>query len=46
MSVVNFKPTEDEIKEVMRLTGMDYLQARRNVQQRMYLQSMLNGNRR
>jgi hypothetical protein len=30
--------TEEQIQRVMRETGMDYLQALRHLQQRMYLQ--------
>lgn len=35
------RPNEAEVQQVMRETGMDYLQAYRHVQQRNYLRSRL-----
>jgi hypothetical protein len=36
------RPSEDEIKKIMAETGMDYLQAYRHVQQRIYLATQKN----
>ncbi len=35
----NIRPTEAQVREVMRLLGFDYLVAYRHVQQRLYLQA-------
>ena len=34
-----YQPTEEQIKQVMNETGMDSLQARRHMEQRLWLQS-------
>ena len=46
MTLALLRPTEEEIKKVMQETGMDYMQAFRHLQGRMYLQKVVMANAR
>ena len=42
MTLALLRPSEEEVQRVMKETGMEYLQAYRHVQQRMFLAKVKN----
>lgn len=41
MTLAMLRPTEEEVRKVMKETGMDYLQAFNHVKQRLYLEKVV-----
>lgn len=43
MTLAMLRPSEEEVQKVIKDTGMDYMQAFRRVQSRLYLQKVIIG---